>query len=741
MKQALAALAGAGLTAAACCALGLLLMDRLRITAMLRRPERLPLSFALGAGALHGLVFVLLVLHIAYWPLLVLVLLVPVAEAARRKLWTPRGFELTAIERPLQLLAGGIFTAFLAVYFIYAWAPEHSPDGSTYHLGLVAREWREHGFEKITTTFYAMLGQGIELVYLPAYAIGRHSAAALTHLAFAVSLAFSMFAFGRRLGKPWVGATAALLTFLSPVFGIAASIAYIDAATAAVVFAVFYWLEIWDREREVQAEAWRLLIPVGLLAGYAYAAKYTAFTIGVYALGFVAWRSRRWKSVALVATCAALLAGPWIARNWLLYDNPAAPLANAIFRNPYIHVMFERDYTEYLRTYSVTDKWTLPLEVTLGGEKTQGLLGPLFLLLPLGLFALRRSIGRRVWVVGLLVSSTYLANIGTRFLIPGLPFYSFGIALALGETPLLLGTLALLHALLSWPTVVPRYSSEHAWRLDSFPWRAALRLQDSDDFLRQTIPGYSAARMIDATVPIGEAVFTQGGVPDAYCSREILVNFQSASNEVAYDILHMGWLVGNQPIRLHSFRFPETRTRRMRVVQTAQSPAIDHWNVHELRFFSKGVELPRRPEWRLQAWPMPWDVGMAFDNTGATRWRSWETASPGMYLEADFGREEAVDEVRVETSSDSIHVRMQPEAMTTSGAWETLPAKLTSSDVAPNPNSRRMATYELHQRGIHYVLLFDSDFGAEDLRDDPEAWGLQQIASVNGARLYKTTWP
>ena len=740
MKQVIAALFGAGLTVAACVALGLLLMDRLRVSAMARRPERMLLAFPLGAATLHLIVFSLLAVQIAYWPVLLAVLLAPVAEATRKGLWLAQGFELGGIPRPLKLLAGAVGAVFFAIYFVYALAPEHSPDGSTYHLGLVARELRSHGFEKITTSIYAMLGQGIELVFLPAFAIGRHSAAALVHLAFAVSLALSIAAFGLRMGKPWVGATAALLTFASPVFGIDASVAYIDVATAAIVFATFYWLEIWDQERTVSEEAWRLLIPVGLLAGYAYAAKYTAFTIGLYALGFVAWRARRWRPVVLLVVCAALMAGPWIARNWLLYDNPVAPLGNWLFHNPYTHVLFERDYAQFLRTYQVENKWTLPLEVTLRGEKTQGLLGPLFLLLPLGLFALRRRIGRHVWIAGLLVFSTYFANIGTRFLIPCLPFFSLSIALAIGETPVSLGALILLHAALSWPTMVPRYAATYAWRMDSFPLRQALRVQDSDEFLRQTIQGYATARMINGNVPKGEPVFTQGGVPDAYAEREILVNFQSASNEIASDIFHMGWLVGNQPIRSHIFRFPETHTRRMRVEQTAQSPPIDQWNVHELRFFHKGAELPRRPEWRLQAWPNPWDVGMAFDNSGATRWRSWETAAPGMYLEVDFGRDEAVDEVRVQTSSDSAQVRMQPETLNASGAWEKLTATLESIDVAPNPNSRRMATYELHLRGIHYFLLFDTDFGAVDVNDDPEAWGLKKIATVNGARLYKSTW-
>ena len=740
MKQAIAALLGAGFTIAACYAAGLLLMDRLRVSAMLRRPERLPLAFTLGASALHLVVFVLLALNAAYWPVFVALLLLPIVQAFRAGLWRPQGFEVYGVPRSLKLLAGTIAAAFFAVYFVYAWAPEHSPDGASYHLGLVARELRTHGFEKITTTIYAMLGQGVELIYLPAFAIGRHSAAALVHLGFAVSLGLSILAFGRRIGKPWAGATAALLTFLSPVFGIAASTAYIDAAAAAIVFAVFYWLEIWDQERSVNDEARRLLIPVGLLAGYAYAAKYTTFPIGIYALGFVVWRTRRWKPVILVTACAVLMAGPWIARNWLLYQNPVAPLENWLFRNPYTHVMFEQDYSAYLRKYAVVDMSRLPLDVTVGGEKTQGLIGPAFLLLPLGLFALRRRIGRHLWIAGLLVFSPYFANIGTRFLIPCLPFFSLSIALAFGEAPLLLGGLMLAHAILSWPTMIQRYADEHAWRLDRFPLRAALRRVEPDAFLTSVLPEYRAARMIDGNVPAGEGVLTQSGLPDAYIDREVRVSFQSASNEVLLDMFHMGWNVGIQPIRAHLFQFPETVSRRMRVQQIASAPAAEQWNVHELRFFHKGVELPRRPEWRLQAWPMPWDVQRAFDNSGATRWRSWETASPGMYLDVDFGREETVDEIRVETSADSVSVRMQPEVMNAAGTWEPLPAQLQSIDVAPNPNSRRMATSEMHRLGLNYILLFDTDFGAEDVRQDPEAWGLTEIASVPGSRLYKSIW-
>src|SRR2546428_776755 len=68
---------------------------------------------------------------------------------------------------------------------------------------------------------------------------------------------------------------------------------------------------------------------------------------------------------------------------------------------------------------------------------------------------------------------------------------------------------------------------------------------------------------------------------------------------------------------------------RMRVMQAEQAQVPEQWDVHEMRFYRAGVELPRRAEWRLRVSPKPWDVQFAFDNSPVTRWRSWEVASPG----------------------------------------------------------------------------------------------------------------
>jgi hypothetical protein len=44
---------------------------------------------------------------------------------------------------------------------------------------------------------------------------------------------------------------------------------------------------------------------------------------------------------------------------------------------------------------------------------------------------------------------------------------------------------------------------------------------------------------------------------------------------------------------------------------------------------------------------------------------------------------------------------------------------------------------ELKRRGIDYVMLSDGDLGADDLRRNPDRWGIVPIGKSKAARLYK----
>ncbi|MGA3204212.1 MAG: glycosyltransferase family 39 protein [Bryobacteraceae bacterium] len=733
MWQAFWALLGAAVTVAACYATGALVVDWAK--APLKRPERFPLAFVVGASVLHLVVFLTLALKIAYRPVLIGLMVIAIAAAVWKGSWKMKGEAMEPLSLALKALCGTIFAAFTVLYFFNAWAPESSADGSAYHLGLVMRYLRAHGFEQVTTNMYASLSAGVEMLFFPAFAIGKHSSAALVHYAFLVALAMAMLAYGRRIGKPWVGAAGALLVYVSPVVGLDGSIAYNDCGVAAIAFALFYFLEIWDEAREP-----RLLVVVGLLAGYCYAAKYTAFPMTVYAVGFVLWRSRRVRPALVVAGCAAVMIVPWVAKDWIYMQNPVAPFFNKVFRNPYYRVVTEAEYKEFFSRYRVEDKWSLPMEVTVRGDKTDGLVGPIFLLAPIALLSLRFREGRRLLLPGLLLLAMYFINVGTRFLIPCLPFFSLAMALAVPWTSVL-ALLLVFHAWASWPSHIHTYSGKYVWRLDRILWKQAIRKIPQDRYLLENFGGYGIARMIDAVVPKGARVLALTGLPDAYTTHEILVGFQSAYNDDMADIFNLGWDESRQPTRRRIFKFPARPVERVRVLETAVGGPREEFKVHELRFFFNGTELARDPSWRLKAWPNPWDVQMAFDNSPATRWRSWEAASPGMYLEADFGKYQLLDEVTLDTPADYLNLRLQVESMDKSGQWVKIASDPHDETIPAPVDIRRWAGRELHLRGIDYMVIRDTDWGSEDVREDPASWGFKEIAKGYGARIFRTVEP
>ncbi len=735
MSQVVSILFAAAFTAAVCFALGKLLLQRLSIA--LHREEEIPLAFVTGAACLSLMVFLLCAARLAYDGVFLGLGVLALVIAERNGALALARERLPALPRAWRWLFRAVYTIFAVLYFCYAMAPEMSPDGSTYHLGLVDRYHRAHGFERITTNMYANLSQGVEMLYLFAYTFGRHSAAAMVHFLFLASLPLAMLSYARRFGFPVAGVAGALFFFASPVVGIDGSTAYNDVATAGVLFGLFYFLRLFAETRQAG-----LLAPVGLLAGFGYAAKYTA-ALGVpFALGWVAWMlrgepRRLFHAFLVTVLCAFAMMAPWMAKNWIWLDNPFSPFFNRLFPNPYVHVSFEKTYSEMMRNYpGLTSRWEIPLEVTVRGTVLCGLLGPLFLLAPLALGGLKHREGGRLLLAALVFGITYAANIGTRFLIPPLPYLSLAMALTVSRIPALAAGLIIVHAVLSWPSVIPSYSDPASWRIDRIRIKQALRIESEEGFLRRLMPEYSVARMIQENVPPGEKVLTFSGVPEAYTTREILVVYQSAFNEVLGDLLWTPINPGAQPSRRLVASFPEAAWRKIRVVQTASGPPGD-WSIAELRLCRRGKELTRAPEWRLRAHPNPWDVQRAFDNSPVTRWRSWEALFDGMFVEVDLGAEQIIDSVVIECSPDQPQIRLRLDGMRQGSAWEAIPARFENS-IRPLPvGLRRMATSELKRAGVRYLLVDEKDFGREDFQQRRRAWGITALGEAHGRRLYR----
>jgi hypothetical protein len=724
---------GALFTLATAWSLGMVILDKVALS--LYRWEQRFLAFVVGAACLSEIIFALCAAKLAHRGIFLALGLAIIGYAAYSRSFHSSGKAFQPLARLWRWIFIATFAAFTFYGFFNALAPEHSSDGMSYHLSQVLIYRDAHGFPLITTDFHASLSEGIELLYLFAFDFGRHSAAALVHYSFLIALVFMLLSYGRRIQRPEAAVAAALFTYLSPVVLRDATTAYVDVALPAVLFALFYLLQIWDECRDN-----RLLVPIGIVAGFGYAVKYTAFLAVPYAVGFVAWKLWRaqkplFRAVLAVTLLSAAMILPWMLKNWIEVANPLSPFANRVFPNPYVHVAFEDYLRQAFTTYDLKSRWQIPLEATIKGGQLQGFLGPIFLLTPLALLAIRFREGRQLLLATLVFGCTYFSNIGTRFLIPVVPFVSLAIVLAIANLPWLLLGLVAANAILCWPGMYHIYCTNGAWRLENVPIKAALRLESEDHYLSQD-PDYRIAQMVGRVVPPGNRIFAIGLGGRSYLPRDVIVGFQGAANEVMQDILWTPKVEAYQPTRLLKFDFPPRQIRKLRVVMTG-SEGLDQWSMSELRIFDGPKELPRESSWRLTAHPNPWDVQLAFDNSLVTRWRSWQPAAPGMYVQADLGRAQQASSVVVESSGDMINTQIALQAMRADGAWTTICGHPSVAIRRIRVNLRTDATAELKSRGINYVFVRPDDPFASDLETYPDAWGLTLVGQQDGSRVYR----
>ncbi len=308
MRELVNILFGAVFTVAVSSALGFLLIDRLRLK--FYRFEATLFAFLAGAAFLSFLVTLLSFVHEARRGYFLWGGLLAIAAAVWRNWGRERRRSLPAI--PLDWLVPFylLFGVFFIYYFVTAFAPEISPDGSGYHLGNVVRIWRNHGFVWNYHSMYSYFSQGVEMLFVFAFSFGRHSAAALVHFAFFCALPLLMVRSGCRFGWEKASLFAAAILFVSPVIAKDGVSAYIDLAVATLIYAVFYLLQVWSEEKYPN-----LLLLIGLLSGFCYAVKYTAFLALPFA-AVVVWRrssERRWRNLlwlVLPATAGRTLGTP-----------------------------------------------------------------------------------------------------------------------------------------------------------------------------------------------------------------------------------------------------------------------------------------------------------------------------------------------------------------------------------------------------------------------------------------------
>lgn len=740
LTQVAAVLFGGAFTFLVSLLLGKTLLKWLRIK--LYRSEELFFGFMFGAACLSMIVFCLTVCGLAYTGIFFATGIAIVAIAWRYRAIEFAAEKLPPLPRTWSLLFRSVYGIYAVLYLVVALCPESSPDGTVYHVAFPALYLREHHIPAITTNLLATLSEGVEMLFLFAFSLGRHGAAALVHLLFMLAAPLGMLSYAKRIGSPVAGVVGGLLFFLSPVTAVVGTAAYVDVAAAVVVFTVFYLVHVW-RERQQDA----LLIPAGLLAGFAYAIKYTACLAVVYVIGAVILRGRRslkstLRPCAIVVLFAFAMMVPWLVKNVAVVGNPVAPFANRWFPNPYISVSIEQGYVAQMGSLGGLPLWQFPYDITARGAHTQGSIGPVFLLTPLALLALTHPAGRQLLCAAGIFLLPYPAALGARFLLPALTFLALALALAVSRWKYLAAVIVVLHAVLSWPQVIPHYAmlfGAPGPRLEMPDWRAALRLKPEADYLEETVygeervDGYGIGTILNANVPRRERVLAFRTFQQAYHSREVLVDWLSAEGVRLGDSVRAARDPGYRATEQHRFSFVPRPVRRMRLLQIGR--AADPWSINELRIFSNGVELPRLPQWSLRAFPNPWDVQLAFDNSPLTRWSSGEPASPGMYLELDLGRMRTIDLVVAETPGRR-GIEMDLQIETAPGKWQSVGARQDAARIGVEPRLRRAAMENLLHHSVQWLAVNDMDPGARDFLHHQAEWGIRLSGTGARYRLY-----
>jgi hypothetical protein len=628
-----------------------------------------------------------------------------------------------SLELPSGWLWRALFSAYAGLYLVHALAPEIQPDGITYHLGLTREYARTAGLSG-HISFFEMLPQGLEMLFVPAYRIGGHSAAKLISFAFTIALLPVFVLIGRQLElDDRVTAWAGLVFVTAPVTGVTGTSSYNDTALVFFTLAAVWAL----REKHFAVG--------GLLAGFCYAVKINAILVTFAAGLWVLWTSRRQIARFAAGVAAAVL--PWMARNWIVAGNPVAPLGNRWFPNAYFHQTMESSLAQSWSAAQVP-WWRMPWELTCGGA-LDGIYGPAFLLTPLALLALAKKQTRWCVAAAAVFAIPFLLNHGARFLMIPAAFVSLALVSVLPVR--LMAAAGVFAAVLCWPAVIPYYARAHAWQLEGFPIRAALRLEPEREYLKRIWePG--VAFMLDELVPANARVFALMDVARAYTDRRVVELWQSGEGERLTDAIRVASQYAGDPLFDQRANWPaqSLMALRYRLADPGRSPPGMEWCVHEIRLFLEETRIYNSPRWTLASWPARFETPYAFDGNLVSRWRTWEPMKAGMFLEARFDRPYRLTGAEMTSHTPVFGVRTELYGMGEDGRWRLL-SKALPAVRRPHEELRLTAARFLKREGIDYLLVPERETGGWQLArffvDQHAAWGMEEVNRHGFIRLYR----
>jgi hypothetical protein len=459
--------------------------------------------------------------------------------------WRPR-FSLTKDRASLAPILLTLF--FLGIALICAAAPETAYDALSWHLA-TARFFLQHGRFSFIELYRTNVPEYGEIFYGLGLAIHRgdlsgESAARMFNFLTLPGLLLAAAALAARIAPgPLPQALAALWVASSPVVMHRATTCYPDmGASLWGVLALLAFLQYHSTRRR----AWVALC--GLFAGLAAGSKFVGFywiAIGGLFVTISALlhflrlamshslsdqrcqeaRREIWRVVLTFAIVSGAICAPWVIRNWINTGDPFPPMLEKYLPNHRMdlaeaaHAITDAANRDRIPV-SLQNYLSLPWRLTMEGDRWQGTIGPVFLLMaPFWLLGARKNRGwwwisavllvfSALWLKGPQWARYYLAAIpllaglgATGLCHPRLPRWIRAAALTVG----------LLLPLVNLPGLDDFWVSGGSYVLREIPWGVAIGSESEDTFRRRQIPDYDAALFLNKQAQLQGAILAVPG--------------------------------------------------------------------------------------------------------------------------------------------------------------------------------------------------------------------------------------
>jgi hypothetical protein len=296
--------------------------------------ESVGIGFSIGSAALIPVLFVLGLLRAYYWPVFLLLLLVPLLLCRRDalqgvqalgRLWRATG-NVPAFAHPLCgvgviFLAAGVLCGTVA-----ALAPSLVMDALKMHLPSAQSYVAVHALQPVLALPYSYYPQGFEILLATAYALGAQPAAQMITPIFFIALLLVLFEIAKLCefdsAAVLVGVASLLVT---PFLIWSGSQMKNDMVLALFQAAALYCCLRW---RASALRGWLMLGAILLAAsfGIKHTAAFGAVPLVLLFVTPLYRKPRGMRTAAMFFLCLAVLGFYWHARTFLLTGDPLYPL-------------------------------------------------------------------------------------------------------------------------------------------------------------------------------------------------------------------------------------------------------------------------------------------------------------------------------------------------------------------------------------------------------------------------------